>query len=142
MLCVLQVEGHNLENAISQHFDASFYRKGVSRDGRRDQLFYDVADASNRSELLLHIRQFIDENKAAFAYALQHPENVETMNLDIGIVMDGPPAKSISLDRALVAELGRYGISVSVSAYQGEIVLSDTPRPKRYPHKTAQSVTR
>ncbi|SDI89962.1 hypothetical protein SAMN05216338_10338 [Bradyrhizobium sp. Rc2d] len=124
MLCVLQVEGHNLENAISQHFAASFYRKDVSRDGR-DLLFYDVADASNRSELSLHIRQFIDQNKAALAYALQHPEDVEMMNLDIGIVMDGPLSKSISLDRALVAELGRYGISVSVSAYQGEIVLSD-----------------
>ncbi|UQR65752.1 hypothetical protein LRP30_11125 [Bradyrhizobium sp. C-145] len=127
MLCVLQVEGHNLENAISQHFAASFYRKDVSRDGR-DLLFYDVADASNRSELSLHIRQFIDENKAALAYALQHPEDVEMMNLDIGIVMDGPLSKSISLDRALVAELGRYGISVSVSAYQGEIVLSDDQR--------------
>lgn len=124
MLCVLQVEGHNLENAISQHFAASFYRKDVSRAGR-DLLFYDVADAPNRSELSLHIRQFIEENKVALAYALQHPDDVEMMNLDIGIVMDGPLSKSIDLDRALVAELGRYGISVSVSAYQGEIVLSD-----------------
>ena len=49
------------------------------------------------------------------------------MNLDIGIVMDGPLSKSISLDRALVAELGRYGISVSVSAYQGEFVPRETP---------------
>lgn len=125
MLCVLQVEGHNLENAISQHFAASFYRKEVSRTGR-DLLFYDVADASNRSELSLHVRQFIEENKAALAYALQHPEVVEVMNLDIGIVTDGPLSKSISLDCALVAELGRYGISVSVSSYQGEIVLSDS----------------
>ena len=126
MLCVLQVEGHNLENGIAKHFDASFYRKDISRDGRRDLLFYDVADASNKSELSLHIRQFIDENKEALAYAVEHPDDVEMMNLDIGIVMNGPLMKSISLDRALVAELGRYGISVSVSAYQGEIVLSDT----------------
>jgi hypothetical protein len=116
-----------LEDGIAKHFAAVFYRKDVSRDGRRNLLFYDVADASNRSELSMHIRQFIDENKAALAYAVEHPDDVEIMNLDIGIVMDGALMKSISLDRALVAELGRYGISVSVSAYQGEIVLSDTP---------------
>jgi hypothetical protein len=123
MLCVLQVEGRNLENGLARHFAASFYRKDVSKDGR-DLLFYDVADASNRSELSLHIRKFIDQNKAALAYALQHPEEVRTMNLDIGIVMDGPLSKSTTLDRALVAELGRYGSSVSVSAYQEEITLS------------------
>ena len=126
MLCVLQVEGSNLENALAKHFAAPFYRKDVPKNGR-DLLFYDVADASHGSEVSLHIRHFIDENRAALAYAFQHPEDVETMNLDIGIVMNGPLSKSISLDRALVAELGRYGISVSVSACQGEIVLSDTP---------------
>lgn len=75
MLCVLRIEGSALENGIAKHFAASFYRKDISKDGR-DVLFYDVADASNRSELTLHIRQFIDQNKAAFAYALQHPEDV------------------------------------------------------------------
>jgi hypothetical protein len=124
MLCVLQIEGNNLENAIAGHFSASFYRKDVSKAGR-ELLFYDVADGSNGSELSLHVRQFIGQNKAALAYALQHPEEVETINLDVGIVMNGPLSKSICLDRALVAELGRYGISVSVTAYQGEIVLSD-----------------
>lgn len=120
----MQIEGRALENGVARHFSAPFYRKDGSKDGR-DLLFYDVADASTRSELSLQIKQFIDQNRAALEHALQHPEEVESMNLDIGIVMNGPLSKTVALDNELVAELGRFGISVSVSAYQGTITLSD-----------------
>ncbi|WGR74570.1 MULTISPECIES: hypothetical protein [unclassified Bradyrhizobium] len=117
MLCVLQIEGTSLENGMSRHLAKPFYRKEMLDDGR-EQLFYDVADASSRAELLSQVKQFLVENREGFAYALQRREEVEAMNLDIGIVMDGPLSKSVAFDNELIAMLAEFSLSVSISAYQ------------------------
>jgi|GEM_PF-3166258 len=117
MLCVLQIVGRSLETGIANQLTVPFYRKEVSDDGR-EQLFYDVADASSRTELMRQIKQFIAENREGFAYALQHPGEVEAPNLDVGIIMDGPPVKGATFDGELIAMLAEFGITVSVSAYQ------------------------
>jgi hypothetical protein len=117
MLCVLQIVGKSLENGIASQLTASFYRKDVSDDGR-EQLFYDVADASSRAELLTQIKQFIAANRQGLVYARQHPDEVEAPNLDIGIIMDGPPVKSAEFDGELITVLAELGMTVSISIYQ------------------------
>lgn len=117
MLCVLQIVGRSLENGIANQLTAPFYRKEVSDDGR-EQLFYDVADASSRTELMRQIKQFIAQNREGLAYAVEHPDEVEAPNLDIGIVMDGPPVKSAAFDGELLKMLVELGMTVSISIYQ------------------------
>ncbi|KYH00934.1 hypothetical protein [Bradyrhizobium sp. DOA1] len=107
----------SLEDGIAKRLTAPFYRKEVSDDGH-EQLFYDVADASSRTELMKQIKQFIAENREGLAYAHQHPDEVEAPNLDIGIIMDGPLMKSATFDGELIALLAEFGMTVSISAHQ------------------------
>lgn len=117
MLCVLQIKGTSLDSGLAKQLAVPFYRKDVSDDGH-ELIFYDVADALSSHEALMQIKRFIAQNRAGLSYALQCPQEVETMSLDIGLLVDEALSRSIVLDRELVAMLGELGISISISAYQ------------------------
>ncbi|UQR65753.1 hypothetical protein LRP30_11130 [Bradyrhizobium sp. C-145] len=72
MLCVLQIVGRSLETGIANQLTVPFYRKEVSDDGR-EQLFYDVADASSRTELMRQIKQFIAEKSGGLCIRASAP---------------------------------------------------------------------
>lgn len=117
MLCVLQIKGTSLKAGISTRFANSFYRADVSDDGD-ELLFYDVASATSSTELAEQIKQFIAQNKDGLIGALECREQVQLMNLDVGIFMDEVLSRTAAFDRELIAMLAEFGISVSISAYQ------------------------
>lgn len=117
MLCVLQIKGNSLTKGVSTGFASPFYRNDVSDDGY-ELLFYDVASATTGTELAKQIKQFLVRNKDGFIGALAYQEQVQLMNLDVGIFMDEVLSRTAILDRELIVMLAEFGISVSISAYQ------------------------
>ncbi|QQO32271.1 hypothetical protein JJC00_27360 [Bradyrhizobium diazoefficiens] len=81
-------------------------------------MFYDVASATSSTELAEQIKQFIAQNKDGLIGALECREQVQLMNLDVGIFMDEVLSRTAAFDRELIAMLAEFGISVSISAYQ------------------------
>jgi hypothetical protein len=128
MICVLQIEGTSLESGIAKHLAVPFYRKDISARGR-ELLFYDVADKDERSEFLKELRRFIDQNRSAFAYAVNNRAEISLMNLDFGIMFSEALSRTLLLDKELIALLGQLEVSVSISAYRSDGAHPDGGKP-------------
>jgi hypothetical protein len=120
MICVLQISGYELEAGIARHFAMSSYRKERSPDNH-EIIYYDVADANDKNEFAEGIRRFLDENRPAFAYAMENPQSVKIVNLDVGIIIGTAFSFSVPFDKALLATIGQLGLSLSISVYRGQI---------------------